>query len=128
VGAFALLPEAVELVEGGLAGQATLDEETTYDRTGAADARAAMYVHTSTRLQGVVHAVEDLGHVHALGGRAVILDGLAEVFDAERKLAIVRLDLVWLREVDKAFDPCADEALQFVAGGLTIRATGVLSG
>ena len=128
VRALALLPEPVELIEGGLAGQAPLNQETTYYCAGAPNPRTAMDIHTPTRLQSVVHAVEDLGHVHTLRRRAVVLDGLAEVFDAERKLAVVGLELVRLRKVDEAFDASLDEALQSFAGRLTARATGVLSG
>lgn len=128
VRALALLPEPIELIDGGFAGQAPLDQETTYYRAGATNPRTAMDIHTPARLQGVVHAVEDLGHVHTLRRRAVILDGLAEVLDAERKLAIVGLELVRLRKVDEALDAGLDQALQSLAGRLTVRATGMLSG
>jgi len=87
-----------------------------------------MDIHAPTRLQCVVHAVEDFAHVHALRRRAVVFDGFAEVFDAERKLAIVGLDLIRLREVNKALDPGVDQTLYFLPGRFTVWTTGMLSG
>jgi hypothetical protein len=122
-----LLPEAVELVEGGLACQAALNKKATHHCAGATDTGAAMHIYTATRLQRIVETIENLGHVQALRRRAVIPDRLAQVFDPKRKLRIVGLRLVRLREVDETFDTGLDEPVQALAGGLTVGAAGMLS-
>jgi hypothetical protein len=126
--AFRLLPEPVELVESGLAGQAPLHQEATHHRAGAANAGTTMHIHTSTRLQGVMDAIEDLGHVHPLAGCTVILDRFAQVLDAERELGVVGLDLARLGEVDETLDAGLHQALQPVAGRLPGGAARMLSG
>jgi hypothetical protein len=68
VGALAVLPEVIELIEGGVAGQAALDQEAADHRAGATDACPTVDVHATARLHGVVQAIEDLGHMHALRG------------------------------------------------------------
>ena len=111
-----MLPEAVEFVEGGLSSQATLHQEATHHRAGAANAGPTMHIDTPARLQGVMDAIENLGHVHPLGGRAVILDRLAQVFDAEREFRVVRLDFTRFGEVDETFDASVHQALQPLTG------------
>jgi len=125
--ALILLPETIELVEGGFARETTFDEEATHYRPGAANARAAMDVDAPTRLQRVMNTVEDLGHVRTLRGDAVILDRLAKVLDAERKLRVVRLQLADFGKVDETLDARVHEALQSLARRITVRAAGVLA-
>ena len=127
MGALAVLPETIELIEGGVAGQAELDQETADHRAGATDACPTVDVHATARLHGVVQAIEDLGHMHALRGQAMIFDGLAEVLDAERQLTIVAVELIRLGEVNETLDAGVDEALQSPAGCLAALARGVLS-
>jgi hypothetical protein len=88
-----VLPEAIELVERGFAREATLNQETADDCTGATNACPAVHIHAAARLHGVVHTVEDLGHVHALCGGAVVLEGFAEVLDAEGEIGVVGAQL-----------------------------------
>jgi hypothetical protein len=75
-----------------------------------------------------VNTVEDLGHVRALRWRAVILDRLPQVLDAERQLRVVRLQLTGLGEVDEALDTRVREAFQPLTRRITVRATRMLAG
>ena len=128
VGAVALLPEPIELIQRGFAGQAALDQEAADHCAGAADSRPTVHVHTTAREQRVVEAIEDLGHVHPLRRYAVILDGLTEVLDAEGQLAVIRLQLTGLGEVDETLDARVDQTLQPLAGRLDSRTARMLSG
>jgi hypothetical protein len=126
--ALVLLPETVELVYGGLAHETPFDEKATHHCASAADARATMDIDAPARLQRIMHAVEDLGHVRTLRRGAVILDRLAEILDAEREFRVVGLQLTRLSEVDETLDARSHEALQSLARGITVRATRVLAG
>lgn len=121
-----MLPESIELIERGFAGPPALDEETADHCAGTTDACPTVDVHAAARLQGVVEAVEDLGHVQPLCGEAVVFDGLAEILDAERQVRVVAVELTWLRQVNETLDAGSDEALQSLAGCLAGRAGGVL--
>jgi hypothetical protein len=116
------------LVEGFFALEAAVGKEAADDGAGAADAGAAVDVHAAAGLHGVVHTVEDLQHVNALRGDAVVADGLAEVLDAEREFAVVGFELAVFGEVDEALDAGFDQALQTLARGLAVGAAGVLAG
>jgi len=111
VRALVLLPQTVELVYSGLAQEASFDEKATHNRARAADARAAMDVDAPARLQRVMHAVENLGHVRPLRRGAVILDRLTQILDAEREVRVVGLQLTRLGEVDETLDARTYEAL-----------------
>src|SRR6202041_1217338 len=73
--ALGLLPQAIQLVEGGFALQTELDQEAADDHAGTADARAAVDIDTAAGFPRPLDAAENLDHVGGFRGGAGAAEG-----------------------------------------------------
>jgi hypothetical protein len=122
-----LLPQAVQLINGGIALQPALHEQTTNNGASAADAGPAMHVHRPARAHGVGDVLQDLDHLRARPGRAVILDRLARVLNVKRQVRVVPQQLRRLGQVNKTLDARRQQLLQPILGLVTRGAVGMLA-
>src|SRR6185437_13997532 len=104
LGAQRLLPDAIQLFQRRVPGEPSLDEHAPDYGPGASDAGPAMDVHLAPRTQRIAHAVEDLAHVLGQLRQTVVLDGLAQVLDADGKGDVVRRRLTGEGQIDEALD------------------------
>jgi hypothetical protein len=123
----ALLPQAVQLINRGIAPQPALHEQTTHNRAGAADTGTAVHIHGPARAHGVGDVLEDLDHLRPRARRAVILDRLARVLHVERQERVVPEQLRRLGQVNKALDARRQQLFQPILGLVTRGAVGMLA-